>query len=498
MKTGLIPVDPLDDLAALQDKIAWAKAPRALLLWPDKGCEVQRPLDFVRLRRAADRLGVQVAVVTRNRKVRREASAAGLPVFADRKAALRRAWRWRRVRLPRRRHLPDLAKLRAWARRPLPWHDLKPWQRWSAFAAGVSAVLMLLALLLPGAEMTLTLASQPRHLTLTARLDPQAPTVHGETLPVHWETATVGTTATRAAHGRADLPLRPAEARLQLTNLTAERLRVPAGTRVHSHDDAFTFVTTAAVVLPPGPGASAEVAARALQRGRTTNLAAHALGFLEAPFTFSVAADNPQPARGGKNLRVPAPSPTDYERLEAEVRANLAAQALAEVQARFPDAWLVLPSLQVDEDLERTFDPPAPHTPANILRLTLRTRYRILVIRRQDALALAQAALMAQAPQGQALVPHSVRIVADAAGPQGTAPPYRWTFHIQGEFAAPPPSAAKVQQMAAGRSRAAAQARLQAALPLSAPPEIRTMPSWWPWLPWLPLRIRVQVHPWQP
>ncbi len=491
MKTALIPVDPLDDLAALQDKIAWAKAPRALLLWPQQGCAVQRTLDFVRLRRAADALGTQIAIITRARGPRREAEAAGIPVFPDRKMALRKAWRWRRVRLPRRRRHTDLYALQAWAHRPPPWSHLTPLQRWGAFLTGVAAVLLLAAFTLPGARLTLTPTRTTRTLTLTAVVSPAytAPDATDH-LPAHWETVTVGNRAAQEVSGISRLPQTPASVTLTFTNLTSHAVEVPKGTRVHSHTGHVVFLTTEGAHVPAGPGATAEVTATSFPRGRAANRPAHDLGFLEGPLAFEVAVDNPLPAAGGRDMSVPAPTADDYQRLEATLRAQLATQALATLERKFPNAWIVLPSLQTAADLERTFDPPQP-APANMLHLTLRVRFRVLIVDPNDARTLARRALTAQAPSGMRLVPSSIQVEAGEITPRGNDR-YAWRLRAQGAFIAPLDEET-ARRVARGHTPEIAAQRLQQALPLAASPKVTPWPRWWPWVSLLPLRIQVVI-----
>lgn len=492
MKTALIPVDPLDDLAALQDKIAWAKAPRALLLWPQHGCAVQRTVDFVHLRRAADALGTQIALLTREQRVRREATAAGIPVFPDRKKALQKAWRWRRVKVPRRRRHPDLYTLQTWAHRPPPWSRLSPWQRWGAFVAGLLAVLLLAAFTLPGARLTLTPTHTTRTVAFTATVSAAYATVNAAgQLPARWETVTAGDSGTLPVSGLAPLPLTPAHATIALTNLTTQAINVPQGTRIHSRGTPMVFVTTETVELPPGPGTKAEVEAVSLTRGREANRPAHDLGFLEGPLAFQVVADNPLPAHGGRDTRVAAPTTDDYQRLESTLRGRLAAQALAMLEERFPDAWVMLPSLQPEADLERTFD-PARRAPANTLHLTLRARFRALLVSRADVHWLAQQALAAEAPDGMHLVPESIHLTPGEVK-RVSAGRYTWHLQATGTYVAPidPASARRV---AAGHTPRAAAARLQQAFPLAAPPDIHRWPAWWPWVPWLSLRLSVTVR----
>lgn len=494
MKTALITVDPLDDLAALQDKIAWAKAPRTLLMWPGGGCAVRTHLDFVRLRRAADRLGTQIAVITRDRQVRREAAAAGIPAFATRGQAVRRPWRWRPVRLPRhRRRRVSLYALRRWARRPHPWSRLSPPQRLASFIAGVLAVLVLAAVVFPSAEVTLQPTHTTRSADIVAEIAPDYPTVTlAGHLPARWETVTVGKTVTVPVSGYTALPAQPAHAEIVFTNLTDQPVAVPPGTRVRSLTaPEVTFVTTESGTVAAGAGEVLKLKAVSLARGETANRPPHDLRVVEPPLTFRLLADNPKAARRGADMRVPAPNRQDYRTTEATVRAALDAAALAALQQRFPDDVILLPTLQAETDLENTFDPPQTAA-ANTLTFTLRTRYRALLVARADLKALGQLALAAQAPPDMHLVPASLVVEADPAGPQGQTPPYRWVFHAQAQFAAPVDAAAARWRIA-GASPATAARRLQAAFPLASAPVIKRQPSWWPWLPLLPFRIRVVI-----
>src|SRR5574340_1121856 len=92
MKTQIITLESHDDLVSIRDRLSWAKTPRILLVWP-KGEPIDlRPLDLKVLQRHADLLGAQLGIVTRGERIRREAEAAGLPVFESSAAAQREAW----------------------------------------------------------------------------------------------------------------------------------------------------------------------------------------------------------------------------------------------------------------------------------------------------------------------------------------------------------------------------------------------------------------------
>ena len=81
MKTQIIQLEPHDDVISTRDKMGWDKAGRILLVWPDRGQVLNRPLDLVLLQRYSATLGAQLALVSTDPQVHQEAAALGLPVF---------------------------------------------------------------------------------------------------------------------------------------------------------------------------------------------------------------------------------------------------------------------------------------------------------------------------------------------------------------------------------------------------------------------------------
>ena len=55
MKTTILHLEEHDDVITVQDRLGWAKSPRALLIWPDEGRILTRQLDLVLLQRTARR-----------------------------------------------------------------------------------------------------------------------------------------------------------------------------------------------------------------------------------------------------------------------------------------------------------------------------------------------------------------------------------------------------------------------------------------------------------
>jgi hypothetical protein len=102
MKTQIITLESHDDLISVRDRMSWAKTPRILLVWPKFEKVTLRQVDLKVLQRHASTLGAQLGLVTRQRRVRADAEALGIPVFTSTGEAQKVKWpKPRRRRWPR-------------------------------------------------------------------------------------------------------------------------------------------------------------------------------------------------------------------------------------------------------------------------------------------------------------------------------------------------------------------------------------------------------------
>ena len=494
MKTALITVDPTDDLISLRDKLAWAKTPRALLIWPEGGCHLRSRLDFVRLRRSADALGMQIAVITAHCLTRAVAAEAKIPVFADRTEALRRGWRWRKVRVKRRRRRRSLAKLRAAALASLPKPLTTP-KRLAFFALGVVAVLLLAAAFVPKATVRLKPRSTVRTVSFTAIISPEYSTVTANGhMPARQVSVTLGGELETPVSGVMAFPKSPAEGSVVFTNLTLQEVEIPAGTTIRSVSrPKVEFETTRSGTLPAGAGEQITLPVRARALGTEGNLPADDLQILQPPLAFQATVTNPAPTSGGTDISVPAPTEDDYRRAESALLTRLQAKALGQIQAAHKGDLVLLPSLHPAETLERTFTPPADsRQPANSLRVGLRIRFTALLVSQRDLEALVRTLLMASRPDGMEPVAESLVVKPQGKGITGEKPPFRWEFSAREVFSVPV-DRERIAAAVLGESVTGAQERLQRILPLAEPPRVEISPRWWFLLPLFPARIGVIV-----
>ena len=59
MKVQILRLDAEDDLASIQDRLAWIQAGRVILVWPGEGVRLPRRLDLLLLQRQAERRGAR-------------------------------------------------------------------------------------------------------------------------------------------------------------------------------------------------------------------------------------------------------------------------------------------------------------------------------------------------------------------------------------------------------------------------------------------------------
>ncbi|HID85426.1 MAG TPA: hypothetical protein EYP54_10085 [Anaerolineales bacterium] len=495
MKTIFIPLEPHDDILSVLDRLNWVKGHRALLLWPEEGCGLETRLDFVRLVRRARALNLRLALVTTDRRIASLAQAVGLPTFASREEALRRPWARRRRRRRLRRPPPrDLYALREALRRLAPSWQRHPLVRLAAFTLGAFAVLALAAFTLPGATVTLSPEPDWQEVTLTVRASPDDREVHLDgRVPARWVEVTVDGTDEMVPHGRAQVPYRAATAVLRFVNLTTKEVQVPAGTMVFSRASLeIRFAVIRGGVVPPS--GTLTLTAQALQPGAQGNRPADDLQGLEAPLAFQLRVTNPYPATGGQDVTVPAPTEADQAILRRRLEIQLAQQALQRLQEESSAGVLLAPSFHRAATLEEAFSAEVGE-PAQVLRLSLRQVYGVLVVEQDTLKALARQVLDARL-QGDLWPLNDTLEVQPLSQPRQVAPEkpvFRWRLRVR-RMVLPRVDGEALARDLSGRPPGVAAARLAARFAQTHPPQITLFPSWWPRLPWLAFRIQIAVQ----
>ncbi len=497
MKLQIITLEHDDDHVSTRDKLAWAKAPRALLVWPRRGRILTRRLDLALLQRQAMRQRTEIGLVTYDREVVGHAAALGIPVFESPDHLPEEAWRLPEAELPHappsRIPLADLPDIREWRERSsAPLIRLSPVARWAMVGIAVLAPLFLAFALLPRAEITLSPDREVQIMELDLVVDPEIdePLPEGR-IPAQAITIQVAGESRRPASGSALVPKISAAGTVVLTNLSTEALTIPAGTGLRASESGVRFLILEETQLPAGIGSTAEANIVAAEAGSAGNLPSGAIDSVEGSIGFLVSVTNPEPTRGGVSERSPAVTAWDRESLRLDLREQLLASAWGQLQGELSDDQaLAEGSLTVIEAEREDFDRESGQ-PAVSVGLSMELTVQALAYRMSDVESVAGDLLSIEMPAGHLPVPGTIRLASLADGGQSNPPAqnplsYRAQQHIVRKI-----DFGVVRRYARGLSRDRAVDRLTRSFSLSSPPRIALSPSWFPWLPWLPIRIDV-------
>lgn len=465
-----------------------------LLVWPDKGCILNRKLDLILLQRHSQALGVQLALVSHDADVRYYARQLGIQVFNTTRQAQESHWR-RPARKDRKTKLdqiaperPDISKLERPKRESPPPSMLS---RLVFFSLGVLALLAMPAALLPRAEISLSPQVMTQETTLQVEASESTRRIHlsGE-VPFHIESVTVEGQDSIETSGTAPIPAVGASGTAVFTNLTDRPIKIPSGTIISTRDASVRFETSRAGSLPAGPDQTLALPIVALQPGRQGNLPAGKIQAIEGPLGIDLTVTNPDPTTGGNDMSSPVPNSKDQSRLYDMLEAALKHSALAELQAKLnPKDVLLEDQFTKPQVVEATYDPPG-FEPASILNLRLRLEYQVPVVQGKDLETLATSILDASLLPGYSAVPGTLKINHLTRPKWLNASTSVWQMSVKRQIQAQVADE-QATQLAIGLSPARAGERLVDSLPLAEPPHITLFPSWWPRMPFLPFRISI-------
>lgn len=494
MKTQVIQLNVHDDLVSIRDRMAWAKTPRILLVWPRQGSVGVRPLDLTLLRRHAQGLGAELGLVTRDGEIRAAARELGLTVFKSSADAQKRTWLEKHSARPQRRF--PRADLRS-QRDSLPEAQIfnfraHPARRLAVFAVGVLAVLALVLAFIPSAEIQMTMPEQKQNLTLTVSATDDAEQVQLSGLvPMYHLTLTVSGSASALASGSLLLAGQSASGQVQLTNLTTSAQTLPSGSLVQTASSPpVVFITVEKVVVPAGKGETAAVSIRAASAGPGANLNAGQITLVAGPLSSKLAVTNLSATSGGTQSSVAMPTAQDREDLRKRLLGDLQRQALSNFLGMAATGDELFPSTLVQTRvLEESFDPPEGAAGEKVT-LNLRAEYSLGYAAGTDLDQLARWVLDASLPVGNTALDGTVGLerVSSFSMGQGVV---RWQMRIS-RSVRPSRDPNQVIAVVQGRDRNRAAILLTSAYGLTQTPVIEVQPGWWPWMPFLPMRITVK------
>jgi hypothetical protein len=446
-----IQLEPNDDLAHVRDRLSFIRGKRVLLVWPEDGTAFTRKLDLVLIQREARRRAIQLALVTHDPQVIQHARELEISAFRNVGESERARWRRGRTKvfLPRHHKPPDepdpqdllpiASRVRGKRR------ALKGWQRLllQAVALLVVATVMTVTawLVLPSAEVVITLVPQEVQLQTTLTADPNVTDIDVENgiMPSTVLRAEVQTVATIATSGTRSLGDDFAIGTVVFTNLTAGAVEVPANTTLStSAGTPILFKTIAPVTVPAGVGERAEVGIEALasSSGRAGNVEAGLINTVVGALAERVSVRNLAPTTGGASREVAVVTAQDRERLLAIVRGQLQAVAYDEMLTTLSDSQtIVIETVRIAEERnDWTLFSHAEGEATDTLTLSMKAVVTALTLDERFGRQIVFAQLSAQKPVGKVL--QAETFVYTQGAVSEITPQNRVTFSAEGRVMA--------------------------------------------------------------
>lgn len=490
-----------DDASSVPDLLEWAGAQRVLLNVPPDSV-LRAEIDFSQIRRAADRFGCEVAVVSTRRGHRVAAEHAGLAAFSSVTDAARHDWDVEGAEPIRRRTPPRRFQPNSLAR-------VFPKRNWLGIAASVVFTLLTVAVggltvlaIVPEATVTLGAARQDYSVIVPVLLDVTArrPNTALRIVPARRVDVVVEDSLTFPTTGSADIPRYKATGNVTFFNILQQPYRVPRNTvvRASATGSVVRFVTQSDVEVPPGGQANAPI--EAVDDGSTGNVPANTINVVEGVPSIAVRVINLGPTSGGGGDTVRAVTTDDIRSARATLRATLLDRALGAMRAA-PEVvdnglYVVPDTLFIAEVQDEGGDRFAGEQAAEV---TVNTRLQIagLAVAPGDLDAIARTELASKTPRGFDLL--DVRVQPGDAAEEGVGfgaqPMY---FMTARGTAGTRIEAADVRRLVRGKPVAEAQRTLTQAYSLNAPPKIEVSPEALARLlnrvPFVPARISVSVE----
>jgi hypothetical protein len=502
----VIYIDADDDLPAIRHLLEGAQGRQILLVVP-KGYQALRDTVNLRvLRRYAADLALEVALVTRDSRTRQMARAEGVAVVSSLRQGRRGRWR---AGTPVRSSAERAAAARVAALRA-GRGDVGYGDRailWAGrilgvllFAFFLAVVVLLAALLIPEARVTVVPYRQPAVASLELRADPDAEkaSLETRTIPARIVEVQVDDIGQTSTVSKKDAPDAPANGTAIFINQTMNPVEVITGTLVRTTTGTTVrFKTVTEATLAPSIGATAEVQIESLEPGPVGNVPAATINEVETSgLRGKVRVTNDKPTQGGGVRQVGVVTRADMERLKAELLERLRQKAYGELQAQLTEQEMLPPESMTFEIMSEVYD-QFLEAEADVLNMQMRVLASGTAVDVANAKLLAYDALQEQIPSRYELTSDQVTFdVSDQVRIDGRRALLDVSASAQLVADVRP---GEVRSAVAGLPVDEAVAALVQSFALDDRPVVELQPDWikrWEWLnrvPLLPFRIQVLV-----
>ncbi len=506
----LLQLERNEEVASVRSRLLPMASSKLLLVWPVRGTALTRRLELVLVQREAQRLGIQLALLTQDPDVIRHARELNLSTFATVGASERGRWKRGRARLllPQRfatsnGSLPEgpeeSAIARVQAARKEPPRVLR-------LTGGIVLLLVVLALgaaaallIVPEATITILPARSlvQTEALITADPNVDAPDLVNAIVPALPLSITVEESASMPPGGRQVLSSSAARGSVTFVNLGSDPVDIPVGTLVGTGSArSVWFHTLAAGTLEAGAGSQLELPVEATPdfAGAIGNVDRGHINTLGSELVLRVSVRNLQPTSGGSSRSVGIIVPEDQERLLATARQQIKSEAYISLLSRLDENhYLILESIDLaTERSDWTRFSASPGDAAESLQLDMKAVVEAVAIDESHAEDIMLDRLQSQVEAGSVLLMHTVHhdhgpVVSDYA--DGLIR-FSRSAHALTESIV---DTTALKQQLIGLTPAEARSLIHQNWPLQpgTTPIVEVAPAWPGRLPFLAMRIRV-------
>jgi hypothetical protein len=392
MKTAIIQLEAHDDLTSIRDKISWSKSQRIILVFPKKLKYIPEVLDLRLIQRSARANGSSIALVTRERRVIENADEVGIPVFSSIPQAEKATWKGGTLTNGEKGHAKGIEQIllkRIEIEEQIQPDKLNPIIRTILFLSALAAIVLMTGYILPAAQVNVlpVVRNQEYTVDITASTEIKEASITG-LIPADEKKFTLTMEKTANSTGTAILPQTKASGIINVKNLTASEVVLPAGI-IFSTDEEnpVRFTSKNEVVLAPG-AAGIEIKTEALLPGAKGNVESGQVNEVEGVYRTMIEASNLEPFTGGSELTVPSPTEEDYHKLGELIKSDLDDLAREEVKNQQTESEkAITESLNLDEIILKIQSNPVGE-PSDTLTMTMKVQYSVITYNPQDVTGL--------------------------------------------------------------------------------------------------------------
>ena len=497
MKTQVIQLSQNEDYVSVREKISWSQADRILLVWPEKGRLLDRPLDLNLIKRHATSLGAQLWLVTGDEKVRFYAHKLGIKVVDGPPKGDDVQLSENRLRqdlLNRKITHSDLVKLRQELHPSALVSPTRPIVRILCLSICALAILSLAIWILPGAKISLTPQIESQAMIFDLVADPAAKSINYSSgvVPAYYQEVIVTAHDVVKTTGTVSIPDKRAIGNLRFTNSSDQSITIPVGTKVYTSGiNPIVFITTSAKDEQIPPNSSIFIQAQAMNPGSIGNLPPEELTEISVDAGSGLTVTNPQATSGGTDVEVPSPSSQDLANLHHQLLGKVVAGAQVQLRSLLPQGeFLITPTITAVETLEET-QFPAIGDPGSQLNLSLRVRVQSQVVSGSILQGFINPIMDSYTPVGYLSLPGSLTYKDSKITGLNSEGNYHLSMVATREVQPAIPGQ-RLLNLIKGKTISRALNELSVNMPMAGQAHIQVFPTWWPWLPFLTSRIELE------